>query len=244
MDNQFTRTQSLIGKRALNKLSSSKVIIFGLGGVGGYVAEALARCGVGKLCLVDNDTINVTNLNRQIIATHETIGEYKADAMKKRVLSINPAAEVEAVKCFYLPETADKFDFTEYDYVIDAVDTVTAKIEIATRAISCGTPVISCMGTGNKLNPAALQVADIFETSVCPLARVMRRELKKRGVKSLKVVYSREEPVLPLQQDSVLNGEKPEDNLKKAVPASVPFVPAAAGLLIAAEAVRDLIKNL
>ena len=195
MENQFSRTERLLGKENMEKLAAARVCIFGIGGVGGYVAEALARSGVGHLELVDNDVICLSNLNRQIIATHETLGQYKVDVMKERILSINPTAEVTVYKCFYLPETRAQFDFTNYDYVVDAIDTVAGKIALVLQAEESGTPVISSMGAGNKLDPAAFQVADIYQTSVCPLAKVMRRELKRRGVKKLKVVYSKEQPV-------------------------------------------------
>ena len=195
MENQFSRTELLLGKENMEKLAAAHVCIFGIGGVGGYVAEALARSGVGHLELVDNDVICLSNLNRQIIATHETLGQYKVDVMKERILSINPTAEVTVYKCFYLPETRAQFDFTNYDYVVDAIDTVAGKIALVLQAEESGTPVISSMGAGNKLDPAAFQVADIYQTSVCPLAKVMRRELKRRGVKKLKVVYSKEQPV-------------------------------------------------
>ncbi len=194
--------------------------------------EALARCGVGHFDLIDNDTVNITNLNRQIIATHDTIGEFKVDVAKKRILSINPGAKVNAYKTFYLPENSYQFDFSSYDYIIDAVDTVTAKIEIIVNAKKEGVPVISCMGTGNKLNPTLFEITDIYKTSVCPLAKVMRRELKKRGIEKLKVLYSKEEPI---KQNS--------DNSPKPVPASISFVPSAAGLIIAGEVIKDLIER-
>ena len=232
MEYEFSRTEKLIGQEALEKLSACRVAIFGIGGVGGYVTEALARCGVRHFDLIDNDTVNITNLNRQIIATHDTIGEFKVDAAKKRILSINPEAEVNVHKTFYLPENSDLFDFSVYDYVIDAVDTVTAKIEIIVNAKKADVPVISCMGTGNKLNPTLFEVADIYKTSVCPLARVMRKELKERGIESLKVLYSKEEPIKQ-------NG----DNSQKRVPASIAFVPSVAGLIIAGEVIKDLIER-
>ena len=203
MLNQFSRTQLLLGKDNMDRLAEAKVAIFGIGGVGGYVAEALARSGVGSFVLVDDDKVCLTNLNRQIIATRKTVGKYKAEVMRDRILEINPDAEVEVRKCFYLPENADEFDFNEYSYVVDAVDTVTAKLEIIMRAKECGVPVISSMGAGNKLDPTKFQVADIYKTSMCPLAKVMRRELKKRGVKKLKVVYSTEKPTRPLDDMSV-----------------------------------------
>ena len=225
MENQFARTELLLGKDNMEKLAAARVCIFGIGGVGGYVAEALARSGVGHLELVDNDTVCLSNLNRQIIATHRTLGQYKADVMKERILSINPAAEVTVHKCFYLPETRAQFDFANYDYVVDAIDTVTGKISLVLQAEESGTPIISSMGAGNKLDPAAFHVADIYETSVCPLAKVMRKELKKRGVKKLKVVYSKELPV----------------TVKRSIPGSVAFVPSVVGLIIAGEVVKDIL---
>ena len=224
MENQFLRTEILLGSDAMKKLKSSKVAIFGVGGVGGYVAEALARCGVGAFELIDRDQVSVTNLNRQIIATWKTIGMDKTEAMADRIHDINPEALVVQRKCFYLPETADQFDFTQYDYVVDAVDTVTAKIEIILQAQRAGTP-------------SKFEVADIYKTSVDPLARVMRRELKKRGVRKLKVVYSKEEPMKPL-----FRIEADPEAGRKDVPGSSAFTPSAAGLLIASEVVRDLIR--
>ena len=225
MEKQFSRTELLLGKRNMEKLAAARVCIFGIGGVGGYVAEALARSGVGHLELVDNDVVCLSNLNRQIIATHETIGQYKVEVMKDRILSINPEAEVVTHKCFYLPETQERFDFTKFDYVVDAIDTVAGKIALAEQAEAGGTPVISSMGAGNKLDATAFRVADIYETSVCPLAKVVRKELRKRGVKKLKVVYSRELPVAE-RQETV---------------GSVAFVPSVAGLIIAGEVVKDLL---
>ena len=225
MENQFARTELLLGKDNMEKLAAARVCIFGIGGVGGYAAEALARSGVGHLELVDNDTVCLSNLNRQIIATHRTLGQYKADVMKERILSINPAAEVTVHKCFYLPETRAQFDFANYDYVVDAIDTVTGKISLVLQAEESGTPIISSMGAGNKLDPAAFQVADIYQTSVCPLAKVMRKELKKRGVKKLKVVYSKELPV----------------TVQRSIPGSVAFVPSVVGLIIAGEVVKDIL---
>lgn len=234
MNNQFSRTARVFGESAIQTLSASRVAIFGLGGVGGYVAEALVRSGVGGFDLIDHDKVDITNLNRQIIATHKTIGRKKTEVMKERMLSINPDADIIIHSCFFLPEKAESFDFTKYDYIIDAVDTVTAKIELILRAQSAGVPIISSMGTGNKINPAMLEVADIYKTSVCPLARVMRRELKKRGVEKLKVVYSKEEPVKMCTTETLSE--------RKAIPGSTAFVPGAAGLLIASEVVRDLIE--
>ena len=242
MTEQFSRTARVLGEDAIQTLSACHVAIFGLGGVGGYAAEALVRSGIGRFDLVDHDKVDITNLNRQIIATHQTIGREKTEVMKERMLSINPDADVTIHSCFFLPENADNFDFTKYDYIIDAVDTVTAKIEIILRAQAAGVPVISSMGTGNKLNPAMLEVADIYETSVCPLARVMRRELKKRGVEKLKVVYSKEEPIQPVEYGSKEAGNIETQPERKAIPGSTAFVPPAAGLLTASEVIKDLIK--
>lgn len=229
MPEQFARTELLLGQEAMDRLRRSHVAVFGIGGVGGYVVEALARSGVGALDLIDHDKVSITNINRQIIATLDTVGKDKVDVMKARILSINPEALVNGYKCFYLPENADSFDLLQYSYVVDAVDTVTAKIELVMRAKEAGVPVISCMGTGNKLNPAMLEIADIYSTSVCPLAKVMRRELRKRNLEKLKVLYSKEEPI---KNYLSIQG--------RAVPGSVSFVPPAAGLMIASEIVRDL----
>jgi len=230
MKEEFTRTAMLIGEDAVEKLSSCHVAIFGIGGVGGYVAEALARSGIGTFDLVDNDTVNVTNINRQIIATHDTLGRYKTEVMKERILSINPDAKVNVYNTFYLPENSGEFDFSKYDYIVDAVDTVTAKLEIIVNAKNAGTPVISSMGTGNKLDPTRFEIADIYKTSVCPLAKVMRRELKSRGIDKLKVLYSKEEPIKRQCEE----GNKP-------TPASISFVPSVAGLIIAGEVIKELI---
>lgn len=230
MKEEFTRTAMLIGKENVEKLSAVRVAVFGIGGVGGYVAEALARSGVGKLDLIDNDTVNITNINRQIIATHDTLGRYKTEVMKERILSINPDAEVKVYNTFYLPENSAEFDFTEYDYIVDAVDTVTAKIEIIVNAKKLDIPVISSMGTGNKLDPTCFEISDIYKTSVCPLAKVMRHELKKRGIDRLKVLYSREEPI-----------KQPRTDGEKSTPASIAFVPSVAGLIIAGEVIKELI---
>lgn len=229
MENRFDRTEMLIGKESLSSLSKAKVLIFGIGGVGGYVTEALARSGIGSMVLVDNDTVSVTNINRQIIATDSTVGMYKTEVMKTRILDINPEAQVEVRNCFYLPENAEEFDFSRYDYIVDAIDTVTAKLDIIERAGKASVPVISCMGTGNKLDPTKLVVTDIYKTSVCPLAKVMRRELRKRGITGLKVVYSTEEPI------------KNEEIGR--VPGSVAWVPPVAGLIAASEVVKDLINK-
>lgn len=237
MLDQFSRTELLLGREGMERLARARVAVFGLGGVGGYAAEVLVRSGVGTLDLVDSDRVSLTNLNRQILASHETLGRYKADAARERALAINPKAVVHARKVFYGPGAAGEFDFTQYDYVIDAIDTVTGKLALVQQALAAGTRIISCMGTGNKLDPAAFRVADIYETSVCPLARVMRKELKRRGVRRLKVVYSQEPPLEPegeLYQES-LAGE-----VRRQVPGSAAFVPAAAGLILAGEAVKDL----
>ncbi len=235
MINEFSRTALLLGEEKLNKLKNSTVAIFGVGGVGGYVAEALARCGVGHIVLVDKDVVSLTNLNRQVIALHSTIGMQKTEVMEKRIKDINPDAVVEVKNCFYLPETSGEFDFSKYDYVVDAIDTVTGKIELVMQARESGTPIISSMGTGNKLEPTAFEVSDIYKTSVCPLARVMRYELKKRGVKKLKVVYSKEKPLTPDE-----NAEC--DKAGKTV-GSVAFVPSVAGLIIGSEVVKDLCQD-
>ena len=247
METQFSRTERLLGKENMEKLAAARVCIFGIGGVGGYVAEALARSGVGHLELVDNDVICLSNLNRQIIATHRNLGEYKVDAMKERILSINPDAEVVTHQCFYLPDTRAQFDFTKYDYVVDAIDTVAGKISLVLQAEASGTPIISSMGAGNKLDPTAFRVADIYKTSVCPLARVMRTECRKRRIKHLKVVYSTEKPVRPLEDPSISCRKHcicPPDTRKctvrRDIPGSTAFVPAAAGLIIAGEVIRDL----
>lgn len=229
MSEQFSRTELLLGSEAMERLRRAKVAVFGIGGVGGYAVEALARSGVGDLSLIDKDTVDVTNLNRQIIALHSTIGRDKTEVMRERIMDINPTCQVQTHQCFYLPETKDRFDFSQYDYIVDAVDTVTAKIQLVMEAERCGTPIISSMGAGNKLDPAAFQVADLYETSVCPLAKVMRRELKRRGVKQLKVVYSREEVIHPSFAED-----------EKMVPGSNAFVPSVAGLILASEVIRDL----
>lgn len=250
MLNQFSRTQLLIGEAAINKLQKSRVAVFGIGGVGGYVCEALVRSGVGAFDLVDDDKVCLTNLNRQIIATRKTVGKYKADVMKERMLDINPDVDVRIHRCFFLPENADDFPFDEYDYVVDAVDTVTAKIELILRAKAHNVPIISAMGAGNKLDPGRFKIADIYQTSVCPLARVMRRELKKRHVKNLKVVYSDEQPIRPLEDMSIScrtgcicpPGAQHKCTERRDIPGSTAFVPAVAGLMIAGEIVKDLSK--
>ena len=248
MLNEFSRTELLIGKEAMQRLYGARVAVFGIGGVGGYVVEALARSGVGAFDLIDDDKVCLTNINRQIIATRKTIGKYKVDVMEERVHSINSEAQVTVHKCFYLPETADQFDFTQYDYVVDAVDTVTAKLDIIMRAKEAGVPVISSMGAGNKLDASAFCVADIYKTKVCPLAKVMRRELKKRGVKKLKVVYSEEQPTRPLEDMSIScqtncicpPGAKHKCTERRDIPGSVAFVPSVEGLIIAGEVIKDL----
>lgn len=240
--NEFSRTELLIGQAALEKLQNSRVTIFGVGGVGGYVCEALVRSGVGHFDLIDNDTVSLTNINRQIIALHSTIGKLKVDVMKERMLDINPDVDVSVHPCFYLPETADQFDFSNYDYVVDAIDTVTGKIEIIVQADAHQVPVISSMGAGNKLNPAMMEVSDIYKTSVCPLARVMRRELKKRHIKHCKVVYSKEKAIQPSQASLEKYGADSEENFtKKSIPGSTAFVPSVAGLILASEVIKDLI---
>lgn len=248
MLNQFSRTQLLLGREAMEKLAKARVAVFGIGGVGGYVCEALVRSGVGSFDLIDDDKVCLTNLNRQIIATRKTVGRYKAEVMEERMRDINPNIDVTLHKCFFLPENADEFPFDEYDYVVDAVDTVTAKIEIIMRAQSFNVPVISCMGAGNKLDPTAMRVADIYQTKMCPLAKVMRHELKKRGVKKLKVVYSEEKPTRPLEDMSIScrthcicpPGAQHKCTERRDIPGSVSFVPSVAGLIIAGEVVKDL----
>lgn len=248
MLNQFSRTELLLGKEAMNKLENSRVAVFGIGGVGGYVCEALVRSGVGSFDLIDDDKVCLTNLNRQIIATRKTVGQYKTEVMRNRILEINPKADVRIHQCFYLPENASDFDFSEYDYVVDAVDTVTAKIELIMRAKESGTPIISSMGAGNKLDASAFRVADIYKTKVCPLAKVMRRELKKRGVKKLKVVYSEEQPIRPIEDMAIScrshcicpPGAKHKCTERRDIPGSVAFVPSVVGLIIAGEVIKDL----
>ena len=248
MLNQFSRTELLFGKEAMGKLANSRVAVFGIGGVGGYTVEALVRSGIGKLDLIDDDKVCLTNLNRQIIATRSTIGKYKVDVMRDRILDINPKAEVNVHKCFYLPETRDEFDFSQYDYVVDAVDTVTAKIQLVMEAREAGAPIISSMGAGNKLDPTAFQVADIYKTSVCPLAKVMRRELKKRGIKKLKVVYSQETPTRPIEDMAIScrtncicpPGVAHKCTERRDIPGSTAFVPSVVGLIIAGEVIKDL----
>lgn len=247
---QFARTRLLYGDEKMRRLFEARVAVFGIGGVGGYVVEALARSGVGSFLLVDKDDVSLTNLNRQIIATHKSLGRPKVQVMKERVLDINPAAHVDAREAFYLPENSCDFDFSQYSYIVDAVDTVTAKLEIIAQAKKCGVPVISSMGAGNKTDPTKFLVADIYQTSVCPLARVMRRECKSRGIKDLKVVYSTEAPAKsPAPNAPGMSAERAAPDpavgvgAKKIAPASVAFVPSVAGLIIAAEVVRDLVEG-
>ena len=248
---QFSRTELLLGKEAMDKLSRSRVAVFGIGGVGGYVCEALVRSGVGHFDLVDDDKVCLTNLNRQIIATRKTVGQYKVDVMKERILDINPDAEVRTHQCFFLPENADEFPFEEYDYIVDAVDTVTAKIELVMKAQEKNVPIISSMGAGNKLDGSMFRVADIYKTKVCPLAKVMRRELKKRGVEKLKVVYSEEIPTRPVEDMAIScrtncicpPGAKHKCTERRDIPGSTAFVPSVAGLIIAGEVVKDLCRT-
>lgn len=236
---QFVRTEMLLGVETMKKLQKAHVAVFGIGGVGGYVVEALARSGVGNFDLIDNDTVALSNLNRQIIATHSALGKYKVDVMKERILDINPEANVKVHKCFYLPENADKFDFSNYTYIVDAIDTVTAKLELIVRAKKAGVPIISSMGTGNKLDPTRLEVTDIYKTEMCPLARVMRTELKKRGIQKLKVVYSKEPPI-KVQKDNFHQITSVNSGRIKDVPGSVAFVPSVAGLIIAGCVIQDI----
>ena len=251
MLNEFSRTQLLFGKEAMDKLAGSRVAVFGIGGVGGYTVEALARSGVGAIDLIDDDRVCLTNINRQIIATRKTVGTYKVEAAEERIREINPRCEVRTYKTFYLLDTADQFNFAEYDYVVDAIDTVSGKIQLVLAAQACGTPIISAMGAGNKLDPTAFRVADITETSVCPLARVMRRELKKRGVDHLKVVYSKEKPLRPLEDMSIScrehcicpPGTRRHCTDRRDIPGSVAFVPSVVGLIMAGEVIRDLVTE-
>ena len=248
MLNQFSRTQLLLGEEAMEKLKGARVAVFGIGGVGGYVCEGLVRSGVGAFDLVDDDKVCLTNLNRQIIATRKTVGKYKVDVMRERMLEINPDCDVRVHKCFYLPETAAEFNFSDYDYVVDAVDTVTAKVTLVLEAQKAGVPIISCMGAGNKLDPSRFRVADIYKTQGCPLARVMRTALRKRGVKKLKVVYSDEIPTRPIEDMSIScrshcicpPGAEHKCTERRDIPGSTAFVPSVAGLIIAGEVVKDL----
>ena len=235
MQEQFLRTAMLLGQEGIDRLQQARVAVFGLGGVGGYTVEALARGGVGQLDLIDNDTVSISNLNRQILATHRTIGMAKTEAARLRVLDINPDCRVTTHALFYTPETAVHFDFSAYDYIVDAIDTVTGKLQLVQQAYQAGTPIISCMGTGNKLDPSAFQVADISKTTMCPLARIMRKELSKRGIRHLKVVYSQEEARKPTgwEEEAAALG-------KRQIPGSTAFVPGVAGLILAGEVIRDL----
>ena len=235
MNEQFIRTRMLLGDEAMERLQKARVAVFGLGGVGGYTVEALARAGIGALDLIDSDAVSISNLNRQILATRSTVGMEKTEAARLRVLDINPDCAVRVHNVFYTPETADQFDFTQYDYIVDAIDTVTGKLALVQRAYEAGTPIICCMGTGNKLDASAFQVADISKTSMCPLARIMRKELGKRGIKHLKVVYSQEEAMTPTgwEEEAAAIG-------KRQIPGSVSFVPGAAGLILAGEVIKDV----
>lgn len=235
MSHYFSRTQLLLGEAAMERLYKARVAVFGIGGVGGHAAEALARSGIGTIDLIDKDVVAMTNINRQLVATTKTIGQYKTDVMKERILSINPDAVVNCHTVFFLPETADQFDFQQYDYIIDAVDTVTAKIELVMQAEKAECPMISSMGAGNKLHPELFEIADIYKTSVCPLAKVMRKELRARGIKNLKVVYSKEIPIVPFESD--------EDSGKRQTPGSTSFVPSVAGLIMAGAVIRDLVEG-
>ena len=251
MLDQFSRTQLLLGEESMKKLSDMRVAVFGIGGVGGYVCEALVRTGIGHFDLIDDDKVCLTNLNRQIIATRKTVGLYKADVMKERMLEINPNVEVNVYKCFFLPENADEFPFADYDYVIDAVDTVTAKVELVMKCKEMNVPIISSMGAGNKLDASAFKVADIYKTKMCPRAKVMRHEMKKRGVKKLKVVYSEEKPTRPIEDMSIScrthcicpPGAQHKCTERRDIPGSVAFVPSVAGLIIAGEVIKDLTKD-
>ena len=249
MLNQFSRTQLLLGKDAMEKLAHARVAVFGIGGVGGYTVEALVRSGIGEIDLIDDDKVCLTNINRQIYATRKTIGKYKVDVAAERIAEINPEVAVHTYKTFFTPETAGEFDFTKYDYVVDAIDTVTGKIELVMQAEKAGVPIICSMGAGNKLNPAAFEVADIYKTSVCPLAKVMRHEMKKRGIKHLKVVYSKEKPIKPEDDLSIScktgcvcpPGTVRKCTARRQVPGSTAFVPSVVGLIIAGEIVTDLV---
>ena len=249
MLNAFSRTELLFGPEAMERLAGARIAVFGLGGVGGYTVEALARSGVGALDLIDDDKVCLTNLNRQILATRSTIGRYKAEVAAERIAEINPKAQVRIFKTFYMPDTADQFDFTQYDYVVDAIDTVTGKIALILQAQAAGVPIISCMGAGNKLDPTAFEVTDIYKTSVCPLAKVMRTELRKRGVKKLKVVYSREKPIKPQETEALScrthcvcpPGTARNCSQRRQIPGSNAFVPSVSGLIIAGEVIKDLI---
>lgn len=235
MNEKFSRTALMFGEEAMERLKNSRVAVFGIGGVGGHASEALARSGIGTLDLIDNDEVSVSNINRQLYALDSTVGMAKVDAAKARIADINPDCKVNTYKCFFMPDTADDFDFTQYDYVIDAIDTVTGKLEIIKRAKAAGVPVITSMGAGNKLDPTAFRVVDIHKTKVCPLARVMRYELKKLGIKDVKAVYSEEEPIKPAE-----NPHDPQAEFRRSIPASNAFVPSVAGLIAAGEVIKDL----
>lgn len=248
MLNQYSRTQLIFGAEGMEKLRQARVAVFGIGGVGGYTVEALARSGVGALDLIDDDRVCLTNLNRQIFATRKTVGQYKVDVARQRISELDPDIAVQTYKTFYTPQTAEQFDFTRYDYIVDAIDTVTGKLELVEQAQKAGSPIISCMGAGNKVDPTAFEVADIYETSMCPLARIMRKELKKRGVKKLKVVYSKEQPLKPIDDTAIScrtncicpPGTDRKCTQRRQVPGSNAFVPSVAGLIIAGEVVKDL----
>lgn len=249
MLNQFSRTQLIFGKEAMDKLANSRVAVFGIGGVGGYTVEALVRSGIGAIDIIDDDKVCLTNINRQIFATRKTVGKYKVDVAEERILDINPAIKVTKHRTFYSPETASEFDFSQYDYVVDAIDTVTGKLELVENAKKCGTPIICSMGAGNKVDASAFEVTDIFKTSVCPLAKVMRYELKRRGIKHLKVVYSKEQPVKPVEDMAIScrshcvcpPGTARKCTQRRQIPGSTAFVPSTVGLIIAGEVVKDLI---
>ena len=248
-ESRFSRTELLLGQDSIRKLSEKRVAVFGIGGVGGYVTEALARSGVGALDLIDKDTVSISNINRQIIALTSTVGKYKTEVMKERILDINPDLQVKTYNMFYLPETADQFDFTRYDYVVDAIDTVTGKIALVVKAKEAGTPIICAMGAGNKMDPTRFEVTDIYKTSVCPLAKVMRTECRKRKIKHLKVVYSKEPVMTPIEDDSIScknhcicpPGTQRKCTIRRSVPGSNAFVPSVAGLIIGGEVVKDLV---
>ena len=250
MLNQFSRTELLIGNESVEKLKKAKVAVFGIGGVGSFVVEGLVRAGISNFILVDDDKVCLTNLNRQVIATHKTVGKYKVDVAKERILDINPNANIETYQEFFMPDSKEILDNT-VDYIVDAVDTVTAKIELVIRANKLNIPIISCMGTGNKLDPTKFEVTDIYKTSVCPLAKVMRKELRARGIKELKVVYSKEEPLIPDETENSScktgcicpPGTKRKCTIRNQVPGSISFVPSVAGLIIAGEIIKDIIKN-
>lgn len=246
MTEEFSRTALLLGDKAMEKLARAKVAVFGIGGVGGYTVEALVRSGVGTLHLIDDDRVALSNINRQILATHDTVGQYKVNVAAARVAAINPAATVVTHRTFYLPQTAGEFDLSQYDYIVDAIDTVAGKLALAEGAAAAGVPLISSMGAGNKLDPTAFRVADITETAVCPLARVMRKELKRRGIHHLKVVYSEEEPITPFgtvaDEPAAPSDTRPQQNRAKPTPGSNAFVPSVVGLIIAGEVIKDLVK--